>query len=199
MHGPPGCGSVSLTFDDGPHPEHTPRLLDALALHRIAATFFVVGRLARQYPAIVRRIISEGHALGNHTFSHPAPERISTRQLLDEVRRTSVLLADTLGRETSLFRPPYGRLSGTKLWSLWRAGQTVVLWNADPKDYACRTSDDVRDWFRARPLRCGDLVLLHDTVAFAREIVPDLATSARERGLAFATIDAWVDEPGDNA
>jgi hypothetical protein len=82
---------------------------------------------------------------------------------------------------------------------LWRAGQTVVLWNADPKDYACRTSDDVRDWFRARPLRGGDLVLLHDTVAFAREIVPDLATSARERGLAFANIDAWVDEPGDNA
>jgi peptidoglycan-N-acetylglucosamine deacetylase len=198
MYGPPGCGSVSLTFDDGPHPEHTPRLLDALAVHRIAATFFVVGRLAAQYPGIVRRIISEGHALGNHTFSHPVPERNSTRQLLDEVKRTSVLLADILGRETRLFRPPYGRLSGPKLWSLWRAGQTVVLWNSDPKDYARRTSDDVRDWFRARPLRGGDLVLFHDTLAFAREIVPDLATSARERGLAFATIDAWVDEPGDN-
>jgi peptidoglycan/xylan/chitin deacetylase (PgdA/CDA1 family) len=190
--GPVGCRSVCLTFDDGPHPEHTPRLLDALREHRAVATFFVVGREARRYPDLVRRIAAEGHELGGHTFSHAAAESVSVRRLLGEVRRTGKLLAAILGRETRLFRPPYGRLSPAKLGRLWLEGQSVVLWNADPKDLATASPEALRAWFRARPLRSGDLVLLHDTHPHAAAVVPDLAASAAARGLAFATVSAWL-------
>jgi peptidoglycan/xylan/chitin deacetylase (PgdA/CDA1 family) len=192
--GPAGCGSVCLTFDDGPHPEHTPRLLDALAGAGVPATFFVVGRRAQQYPMLVRRIAAAGHAVGNHTFTHPVPGRVSPRQLLEEVRRTGGLLADLLGWETSLFRPPYGRISVPQLLALWRAGRTVVLWNANPKDYARGSAAEVREWFRGRPLRGGDLVLMHDDRPHAAGVVPALVASAQERGLGFTTADAWADE-----
>jgi len=195
MSGPAGCRSVCLTFDDGPDPEHTPRLLDALGEHGVAATFFVVGRRARRHPGIVRRIVAEGHAVGNHTFTHPAMGRITTRRLLAEVRHTGGLLADLLGRETALFRPPYGRVSAPQLWGLWRAGQAVVLWDADPKDFARGSADEVRAWFLGRPLRGGSLVLLHDNGPRAGLVVPDLAASARERGLGFTTVDRWAEVP----
>src|SRR5204863_8624195 len=68
--GPSGSASVCLTFDDGPHPHHTPRLLDLLKDQRVTATFFVIGRWAARYPELVRRIAAEGHLVGNHTFSH---------------------------------------------------------------------------------------------------------------------------------
>ncbi len=192
LKGPAGCGSICLTFDDGPHPVHTPLLLDALGEHGVAATFFVVGARARRYPDLVRRIASEGHAVGNHTLCHRKPSRTPWWRLIEEVRRTGDLLGQILGEGTTLFRPPYGRLSGPKLLSLWAAGQTVVLWNANPRDFACQTADEVRSWFRSRPLRGGDLVLMHDNRPHAADVVPDLASSARERGLTFSTVIPWV-------
>jgi peptidoglycan-N-acetylglucosamine deacetylase len=193
--GPAGCGSACLTFDDGPHPEHTPRLLDALGEHGVAATFFVVGRRARRHPGLVRRIAAEGHEVGNHTFTHPEPWRVSTRRLLAEVRHTGGLLADLLGRETCLFRPPYGRVSAPQLWGLWRAGQAVVLWDADPRDFSRGSAEEVREWFRSRPLRGGSLVLLHDDRPHAGAVMPDLAASARALGLAFTTVGTWAGGP----
>jgi peptidoglycan/xylan/chitin deacetylase (PgdA/CDA1 family) len=112
---------------------------------------------------------------------------------MEEVRRTGDLLRQIVGQEVTLFRPPYGRLSGPKLLSLWAAGQTVVLWNANPRDFACRTADEVRTWFRNRPLRGGDIVLMHDNRPHAVDVVPDLASSARDRGLEFSTILPWVE------
>ncbi len=192
-HGPAGSGSACLTFDDGPDPEQTPRLLDALAEHGVAATFFVVGSRARRHPVIVRRIAAEGHAVGNHTFTHPDPARITARRLLAEVRHTGGLLADLMGRETTLFRPPYGRVSAPQLVGLWRAGQAVVLWSEDPKDFAGCSAERLRAWFRARPPGEGSLVLLHDDRPHARLVIADLAASARARGLEFTTVDRWAE------
>jgi len=194
--GPARSNSACLSFDDGPDPEQTPRLLDTLGEHGLAATFFVIGRRARRHPGIVRRIAAEGHAVGNHTFTHPDPARISTRRLLAEVCHTGGLLADLLGRETTLFRPPYGRVTAPQLVGLWRAGQAVVLWNEDPKDFASGSAEEVRAWFRARPPGAGSLVLLHDDRPHARLVVPDLAASARARGLEFTTVARWVEGAG---
>jgi peptidoglycan/xylan/chitin deacetylase (PgdA/CDA1 family) len=75
---------------------------------------------------------------------------------------------------------------------LWRAGHRVVLWNCDPRDYAQRSSEDVRAWFRNNPLQSGDLVLMHDRLPFAAEVLPEVVSASRQRGLAFATLDEWV-------
>jgi peptidoglycan/xylan/chitin deacetylase (PgdA/CDA1 family) len=193
--GPAGSGSICLTFDDGPHPRYTPRLLDALGAHGLVATFFVLGSEVERYPGLVRRIAAEGHAIGNHTFSHGVPWRTSCRRLIEEIRRTGDLIADHLGMETRLFRPPYGRLSVSKLLKVWSAGQSVVLWNADSRDYVSRSADEVRSRFRKRTLRGGDLVLMHDNQPHAIDLVPELAASARERGLSFSTVETWVGWP----
>jgi peptidoglycan/xylan/chitin deacetylase (PgdA/CDA1 family) len=182
-----------LTFDDGPHPEHTPRLLDLLKDQRVTATFFVIGQRATRHPELVRRMAAEGHLVGNHSFSHSEPRATTARQLLDEVRQTRDLLAEVLGGPTTLFRPPRGQVTAWKLWRLWRAGQTVVLWNVDPKDFAQTSADAVRAWFRDRPLRGGDVVLMHDNHPHAAELLPDLITDARQRGLTFTTPAHWIE------
>jgi peptidoglycan/xylan/chitin deacetylase (PgdA/CDA1 family) len=192
VNGPAKTGSICLTFDDGPDPLHTPRLLDVLKEQKIPATFFVIGQQAERYPEIVRRMIAEGHAVGNHSFSHGEPSGTSAQHLLEEIQRTRQLLLDLTGQAPGLFRPPKGKLTAAKLWALWRAGHTVVLWNSDPRDYVCRSADDVRDWFQAHPLCARNLVLMHDNRPYAAEVLPDLIAAARRRGLQFVTVSQWV-------
>ncbi len=190
--GPCCCGSVCLTFDDGPDPFVTPRLLDVLREHGVRATFFVIGEKVARHPEIVRRIAAEGHCVGGHSFHHGDPGLTSSRQLREEIRRTADLLAPLVGRKVTLFRPPHGKLTVSKLCRLWRAGQTIVLWNADPKDYSRAAAQEVRDWFEGHPLRGGDLVLMHDNVGHAIDVIPDLSEAIRASGLSFATVSDWL-------
>ncbi len=157
----------------------------------VTATFFVIGERAARYPELVRRMAAEGHLIGHHSYTHSDPARTSAAQLIGEVQRSGALLTDILGGPPRWFRPPHGKLTASKLWRLYRSGQTVVLWNADPKDYACPTAADLRRWFQQRPLQGGDLVLMHDTYPHASEVVPELVADCRARGLTFATIDQW--------
>jgi peptidoglycan/xylan/chitin deacetylase (PgdA/CDA1 family) len=192
VRGPAAGGSVCLTFDDGPHPENTPAVLDVLKKEGVSATFFVIGQRAQRYPRLVRRMAAEGHLIGHHSFSHAEPGRTTARQLLEEVGRTQELLARLVGRPSPWFRPPKGKVTARKLWRLWRAGQRVVLWNVDPKDYACRSAAEVRAWFARRPLEGGDVVLLHDSHPHAAGVLPELIHAARRRGLNFVTPARWV-------
>lgn len=193
VSGPARSGLVCLTFDDGPDPRHTPRLLDVLAEHGVAATFFVIGRNAERHPELIDRIAREGHLLGNHSYSHGEPTGTSARELLEEVKRTGDLLLELTGRTTTLVRPPHGKVTAAKFISLWRAGQTIVLWNRDPKDFARESPVGLRDWFCDHWLSGGDLVLLHDNHPHAAEILPEVIHEARRRGLEFGTVDDWIE------
>lgn len=190
--GPLACGQVCLTFDDGPHPEHTPRLLDALADLGIKATFFVIGREAARHRRLVQRIAEEGHALGNHAWSHPKMAGLPARELADEVCRTRDLLAEITGTETVLFRPPMGVTSARQLLSLWGLRQAVVLWNRDPRDYQCRSTAELLRRLPKPQWQEGNLVLLHDNHPYAAEAVPSMAADVRATGLRFATITEWL-------
>jgi peptidoglycan/xylan/chitin deacetylase (PgdA/CDA1 family) len=176
---------VYLTFDDGPHPQHTPRILDALRASGVKATFFVLGSVVDQHPDLVRRILDEGHIVGNHTYSH-APR--SVRSLLLEVGRTSEALMRAAGASTDLFRPPRGTLSAVGLALLWFAGLRVVLWNVDPRDFAACSADELLNTFAVRPLRGGDIVLLHDDSAATAEALPRIIECTRAAGLDFKTV-----------
>jgi peptidoglycan/xylan/chitin deacetylase (PgdA/CDA1 family) len=193
VRGPARGNAVCLTFDDGPHPEHTPRLLDALKAEEVPATFFVIGRAAERYPELVRRMVAEGHAVGHHSYNHGEPAETSGRQLAAEALATRALLTSLLGQSPPwLFRPPKGKLTAGKLCRLWAARETVVLWDVDPKDYARQSADELRAWFRDHPLRGGSVVLMHDNHPHAAAVVPDLVATARRVGLRFTTIPEWL-------
>jgi peptidoglycan/xylan/chitin deacetylase (PgdA/CDA1 family) len=187
-HGPRWSRTVCLTFDDGPHPEITPRLLDVLAREGIKATFFVVGRQAERCSDLVRRLEAEGHTVGHHSYSHPDPTITPGSAMRNEVRRSSRALHAILGHPVHLYRPPRGKLGALDFPAVWSLRQTIVLWNVDPKDYSRPSSDEIVDWFTAHPLRGGDLILLHDSCAQTVAALPAIAAGARRSGLAFGTL-----------
>ena len=192
VRGPAASPSVALTFDDGPHPDETPRVLDALGELAVSATFFVVGERAERHPDLVRRMAREGHLVGSHSYSHAPPASTSAASLVGEARRTAALLLELTGSPCTLFRPPLGKLTASKLVGLLAEGQTIALWSVDPRDYSARSVDEVRGAFERRPLVAGDVVLLHDVRPLAREVLPWLVPATRARGLGFARLDRWL-------
>jgi glycosyltransferase involved in cell wall biosynthesis/peptidoglycan/xylan/chitin deacetylase (PgdA/CDA1 family) len=190
--GPAGSRSIGLSFDDGPHPEHTPRVLDALGEHGVRATFFVVGRRAMEHPHLIRRMVAEGHTVGHHSFHHAPVALTPVSQLLEEVRQTQDTLKQSAGVTSQLFRPPFGKVTVGKMLRLWRAGQTVVLWSFDPRDYACASSEQLVHRMRARPPRDSDIVLLHDSQPHTAPALGPLIRAARNGGLDFCTLDRWA-------
>lgn len=193
-HAPNDPPAFSLTFDDGPHPEHTPPLLDALDRWRITATFFVVGERAELHPQLMQRIVDAGHTLGNHTYTHGEPRDVSAETLLAEIAQTDHVLSAWLDAQSRWIRPPKGELTWAKLRGLWRTGRTIALWNVDPRDYRMTTLNQGIAWAQSYRPRHGDIVLLHDRFPTAAPIVNALG----EAGL-FATwrgvsLDHWISQ-----
>jgi peptidoglycan/xylan/chitin deacetylase (PgdA/CDA1 family) len=161
VRGRGGERRVYLTFDDGPDPEWTPRILDLLASAGASATFFVIGRLARQHPHLVRRLSAAGHAVGNHTWSHRHPWTVLASVGRSEVRDGAAAIADALGRAPQLFRPPHGRMRRCMVEEALRGGQAPVLWSRSAIDWgALGHASGIAA--RLRAVQAGDIVLMHD-------------------------------------
>jgi peptidoglycan/xylan/chitin deacetylase (PgdA/CDA1 family) len=191
-HGPRKSTMVCLTFDDGPHPVHTPRLLDALRDYGIRATFFLVGKEAEKHPELVQRIVANGHVVGHHSYSHSDPSATTARELIREVETCDRIFRTTVPAGAALFRPPYGKLTFRKMAGLWQAGKRIVLWSVDPKDYACDSDAALASRLKSIGLRGGDIVLLHDVHPHAAGALPELVAMAARANLGFATVDGWI-------
>src|SRR5581483_9760886 len=121
--------TIALTFDDGPHPELTPQLLEILERQQVPATFFVVGTCAQRWPEVVRRAFSAGHEIGNHSWSHPFLTECSAARVTQEIERTDALLHDLTGERPNTVRPPYGAVNGEiRQIALPRP---MMLWDVD--------------------------------------------------------------------
>lgn len=140
---PPRPGELALTFDDGPNPAWTPRLLDILAAHNAHATFFMVGRFAHAEPALVRRVAEAGHLIGNHTWTHPNLARTASPRILEELTRTRDILAEITGQPVRFFRPPYGARRPYALRTARELGMTPVTWNAMTSDWIDPSADHI--------------------------------------------------------
>lgn len=136
-------GELALTFDDGPNPAWTPRLLDILAEHDVRATFFMVGRHAQAEPTLTRRVSDAGHLIGNHSWSHPNLARSSRLQIREELTRSSDTLAQITGKPIRFFRPPYGARRPYVLRAARDLGMTPVTWNAMTSDWVDPSADHI--------------------------------------------------------
>lgn len=142
--GRPAAGRrVWLTFDDGPHPENTPIVLDALKQAGARATFFVVGRMAHYYgrEGLLDRMHAEGHGIGNHSYTHPRLNELDEAKIRDELTRTDELISKYHG-EAKLFRPPYGRYNRMVLNVAEELGYKTILWSVDPEDWNSENQPD---------------------------------------------------------
>jgi peptidoglycan/xylan/chitin deacetylase (PgdA/CDA1 family)/spore germination protein YaaH len=207
-----GEHEVAITFDDGPDPTWTPKILDILREKGVKATFFLLGKNCEDYPRLVQRIVDEGHAIGNHTYSHRNLAVMSEWQMELELTATERLIESITGRSTTLFRPPYNADSNptdiAELAPLRLAqeqlGYTVVLEKIDPQDWARPGTDEIVQ--RVKDLRGeGNIILLHDaggdrseTVAALPQIIDYLHTRGdRIVSLGELLISRWSDSlPG---
>lgn len=179
---------AALTFDDGPHPELTGRVLDILREYGARATFFVIGQNVMRHPALVARIAAEGHELGHHSYTHGEPHTTSAYRLAAEIGETRRALKRCGQAKIRFFRPPHGKVTPAKLLAAWCSGLGVALWSADPKDFAAASAERIREYFRQSPIRNGDVVLLHDTSAETVDALPDVIKAGHHAGLTFVRL-----------
>lgn len=133
---PENPGEIALTFDDGPNPRCTPRLLDVLGQHGVKATFFMLGGRAQMEPELVRRIAAEGHLIGNHSWSHPNLARTAAAKVREELARTNETLEQITGEKVKYFRPPFGARRPVVFRIAQSLGLRVVTWNAMTSDWS---------------------------------------------------------------
>ena len=173
---------IALTYDDGPNPEQTPGVLDALARHDVRATFFVLTDRAQAHPAIVRRALAEGHEIGLHGIDHTRLTRLPAREALRRVRQGRQRLEAITGAPVRWFRPTYGALGVAALAGVRALGLDTVIWSAWARDWEEAPAQVVADRV-VTALHPGAIVLLHDTTddEEARAAGP-LPTCARADG-----------------
>ncbi|MEW1954033.1 polysaccharide deacetylase family protein [Terrabacter sp. NPDC080008] len=186
---------VALTFDDGPHPKWTPRVLAALEAEGVPATFFCLGRNVRDHGALHHDSVGH-HELANHTFDHPDLGRHDWAGCRDQITRTSRIMEQTYGATPTLFRPPYGHVGGAAVLAAAELGLTTVLWSAQAReDLVAAHPDGIVDDI-ASQVRPGSIVLAHDTGGDDRLVTIDrlraVIARLREEGYAFVTVSALL-------
>ena len=158
----PGSTGVALTFDDGPHPQGTPAILELLARAGARATFFVVGEQVRRRPQLVAEIIAAGHEVALHGYRHRLQLRLSRRQIDDDTARGLVAIEDAIGALPILHRPPYGIYSPAGLRAARGFGLRPLLWSRWGKDWRRLTTPDRIASRALAGVLPGDVILLHD-------------------------------------
>ncbi len=187
---------IALTFDDGPHPKNTPRLLDMLRQRNIKATFYVIGKNVKAYPALTRRIVAEGHELGNHTWTHGKLSAMGNDQLYRELEQTRQVIISSAGVQPRTMRPPYGALlQNQRQWIMQKFGYPTILWAVDPLDWQ-RPGPAVVTQRILSATKPGAIVLAHDLHAQTIDAMPATLDGLLGKGLKFVTVSQLLAQKG---
>lgn len=178
---------VALTFDDGPHPAFTARLLDLLKREHVKATFFLVGVKVDEAPAMVARIVREGHEVGNHTYHHKNLDKLTAEQAEAEIRQANDAIFRACKVKPVSFRPPGGHHSEIVYRAAAKQAMRTVFWTDDPGDFA-KPSPEVIEARTLKDLDNGSDILLHDGIEPTLQMLPDLIARLRRDGYRFVTI-----------
>ena len=183
---------VAMTFDDGPHPVHTPRLLDILKARNIKATFFVVGTNTRRYPNIIRRMIAEGHEVGNHTVNHKYLSRISIEEARAEVLGCERAIVAACGIKPRILRPPGSHINNrVKVWLNREFGYSTIMWAVDPEDWK-RPGSGVVAHRIVSETDAGEIILAHDIHGPTIAAMPRALDGLLSKGYRFVTVSQLI-------
>ncbi|MCB1087863.1 MAG: polysaccharide deacetylase family protein [Verrucomicrobiae bacterium] len=187
---------IAMTFDDGPHPTNTPRLLDMMKQRNIRATFFVVGSNARRYPHILRRMIAEGHEIANHTDSHAYLTKLSPDGIRRELSVTHQAIVAATGVPPRVVRPPYGAITADqKAWIKSEFGYPSILWSVDPEDWK-RPGSSVVTRRLVSGASPGGILLAHDIHPPTIDAMPATFDQLLAKGYRFITVSQLISLEG---
>ena len=183
---------VAMTFDDGPHPSHTPRLLDMLRERNIKATFYVIGNNAKRYPAIMQRMIREGHEVGNHTMSHAYLTKLSDAGIRRELKTAHDAIYSITGVHPRTIRPPYGAVN-TRIKNLMynEFKYPSIMWSVDPQDWK-KPGVSVVTSRLVNGARNGGILLAHDIHSPTIQAMPGTLDGLLRKGFRFVTISQLI-------
>ena len=183
---------IALTFDDGPHPVNTPKLLDILKQRNVKATFYVVATNVKRYPEIMRRIVAEGHEIGNHTVTHGNLAKMSDAAVRQELTASREAIIAATGVAPRTMRPPYGAITpAQKSWIRQEFGYPAILWSVDPEDWK-RPGVSVVTSRLVSGAAPGGILLVHDIHAPTIEAMPATIDQLLARGLQFVTVTQLI-------
>ncbi|MCK8624399.1 polysaccharide deacetylase family protein [Apilactobacillus sp. M161] len=183
--------TVALTFDDGPDPTLTPKLLKILRRYKVPATFFELGSNVSKYPNISKQVAESGNLIGNHSWSHPQLNSLSKEQINKQIASTNAAIYKATGKMPSYLRPPYGATNST----VSKVAQCpIVMWSVDSMDWkflnALQTEQQV-----IKTVYPGSIILMHDIHPTSVQAVPSIINSLRSRGYHFVTLPQIVNRP----
>ena len=186
--------SILITFDDGPHPVNTLRILEILKENDVKAVFFVVGEKAMKYPEIIEQIIDEGHLIGNHTYTHPPLFALfSGKRVKSEIVQCEKALKDRFGITPSFFRPPIGYTNPIIGRVVRELNVQVMGWSFRSWDTVLRNPKLLLRWSE-RGLKPGNILLFHDTLNQTVHMLPELLALSAQKGLNFTDVNSFNNE-----
>ncbi|MGF9965876.1 polysaccharide deacetylase family protein [Bacillus rhizoplanae] len=182
---------VALSFDDGPDDVYTPKVLDILSKKNVRATFFVVGKQIRLFPGMLKRIVVEGHALGNHSWSHLKFPELTTSELKNEIQRTNEEIISVTGYKAEIVRPPFGLFTNSDLHIIDDLSLKLILWSVDTLDWMGLPMEQIIS-IVMRDVSPGSIVLQHSLNLLpldgTLEVLPVLIDNLVSQGYQFVTI-----------
>ena len=184
---------ISITFDDGPNPDYTPKVLSLLKEHNAKATFFIIGKNAEKHPDLVREIIADGHTIGNHSFSHSNSFGFfSSEKIIADLKKSDSVLKEITGKEIKLFRPPFGVTNPNIKKALKKTRHHSIGWSKRSLDTTNLSEEKILK--RIIPnLRKGDIVLLHDSSLKSVAVLEQLLLTLTPHELQSVSVDRLLE------
>ena len=181
--------NIILTFDDGPHPVHTPQILETLKTVNAKAVFFCIGKNISQFPELARQIAAEGHIIANHSYNHSNfIGMYAAGKVAEEIAATEAIIEQTIGRTYKLYRPPFGVTNPNIARALKSLSMRSIGWNKRSFDTVSKSPEKVLS--RITPnLKNGDIILFHDTNAHTPVILAEFLLFAKANGFIFEVND----------
>lgn len=176
-----------ITFDDGPDEVLTPRILDVLKKHHLAAVFFVIGSKAEQQPELVRRMLAEGHLIGNHSYAHhPFMSLFPLTKVREDIGKAQLTLEQLTGKKPHLFRPPIGYTNPRFARVLGEKSLLCIGWTLRSFDSVMKTKSQLVQRL-VRKIKPGQIILLHDNLEVSADALEDFIVESRKNGIKFAS------------
>lgn len=191
---------IALTFDDGPDSVYTPQILDILKEQKIKGTFFLIGNRAELFPDVVKRMVKEGHIVGNHSMNHPIITKLNQAKTRKEIVDCEKALARLTGYRTALFRSPYGSLDPEKITQIQKLNYKIIAWNVDSLDWKSLSAEQVKTNILEN-VRAGSIILQHSSGSEEEDLsgsvsaLKEVIVTLKKEGYRFVSIPELLDIP----